>query len=78
MAESESESFEAGLRSNKMWLDLGEMLAGSLEGIVLNEQDAVKAVKWATCAEACFWKATGEADCHDVKDVLIPAAASTI
>lgn len=54
-----------------MWLALGEQIADAIPDIVIGD-DPKKAIRWATCAEACFWKATGECDAHDVKDVLIP------
>lgn len=63
------DSMKAGERISSMWLALAEQLAASLPDIVIAD-DPAKAVKWATCAEACFWKATGEGTTHDVKDVL--------
>lgn len=64
------DSAEAGERTAKMWQSLGEVIANGLESWVIDSSDPAKAIHWATCAEACFWKATGEADTHDVKDVL--------
>ncbi len=63
------DSIECGERVSNMWLALGEQIAGALPDIVI-EGNPIKAIHWATCAEACFWKATGEADTHDVKDVM--------
>lgn len=63
------DSFDAGKKTSDLWLALGEQIAAAIPDIVIND-DPVKAIRWATCAEACFWKATGEADTHDVKDVL--------
>lgn len=60
---------ESGVKTSDMWARLGQQIADALPDIVI-EGDPVKAIRWATCAEACFWKATGEADAHDVKDVL--------
>jgi hypothetical protein len=59
---------------NAMWLGLARQLADAVPDIVIAD-DPEKAIRWATCAEACFWKATGDSDTHDVKDVL--AAAPT-
>lgn len=69
------DSGDAGSATNKMWQDLAEQIAALVPDLVI-EGDPVKAIHWATCAEACFWKATGEADMHDVKDVLITAPIS--
>lgn len=71
------DSDKAASAVGKMWRDLGEQLASIIPEIVSEQGDPVKAVRWATCAEACFWKATGEADTHDVKDVLPASAALT-
>jgi hypothetical protein len=55
-------------RMGRMWRTLGERLAKVVENYDGNEP--TEAILWATCAEACFWKATGEGESHDVKDVL--------
>jgi S-adenosylmethionine synthetase len=68
-AEPEYDTIEAGRRTSEMWLRLASQIADAIPDLVIND-DPAKAVLWATCAEACFWKATGEADTHDVKDVL--------
>ena len=70
----ETDSFFAGERCSAMWKELGEMIASGIQGIV-NDGNPREAILWATCAEACFWKATGEADAHDVKDVLAQTSA---
>lgn len=64
------DSGEAGERTSKMWLALAEQIADAVPTLIINNDDPVKAIRWATCAEACFWKATGEADTHDVGDIL--------
>ncbi len=69
------DSNAAVAKINAMWVALGEQIAGAIPDIVIGCDDPAKAIRWATCAEACFWKATGEADTHDVKDVLPPAQA---
>lgn len=61
--------FEWHVKVNEMWAKLGQQLADAVPDIVI-EGDPRKAIVWATCAEACFWKATGDSDTHDVKDVL--------
>jgi hypothetical protein len=63
------DSDKAAAATTKMWRELGEQIATAVPDIVIGGEP-VKAVQWATCAEACFWKATGECDTHDVKDVL--------
>ena len=67
------DSAAAGDRTSKMWLELGEQIAAAVPTFIIDDNDPVKAIKWATCAEACFWKATGDADTHDVKDILASA-----
>ena len=67
-----SDSIETAEKVNAMWLALGEQLAGAIPDIVIANQPQ-EAIRWATYAEACFWKATGECSAHDVKDVLPPA-----
>lgn len=63
------DSFKAGERVSNMWLALADQISGAIPDIVIADNPA-KAIQWACCAEACFWKATGESDAHDVKDVL--------
>lgn len=62
-------------RCSAMWLALGEQIACAIPDIVTNDQ-AQRAIRWATYAEACFWKATGECDSHYIKDVLPPSPQS--
>lgn len=69
MSNEPFDSDKAAIATSKLWLSLGELIAAAIPGAV-EDGDMVKAVHWATCAEACYWKATGEADTHDVKDVL--------
>lgn len=69
MSEDDFDSMRAVDRCSKMWFALGEQISSAIPDIVLGDQPE-KAIRWATCAEACFWKATGECDTHDVKDVL--------
>jgi hypothetical protein len=69
------ESIQAAERINEMWERLGTQFADSVPDHVI-AGDAAKAIKAALCAEACFWKSTGEADTHDVKDVLPILAVS--
>lgn len=61
--------FEAGIRIGQMWRQLGDVIESGLSQHV-DAGNPIEAIRWATCAEACFWKATGEAATHDVKDVL--------
>lgn len=63
------DSMKCGERMSKMWMGLAELIENAIPDIVI-AGDPAKAILWATCAEACFWKATGDADTHDVKDVL--------
>lgn len=68
------DSGDAGEKVSAMWQRLAEHIDGALLEILSGEGDPVKAIRWATCAEACFWKSTGDADTHDVKDVLPPVS----
>ena len=73
MAEVDGEYFDsdkAARRTSEMWLALGDKIAAAT--LNFEDGDPSEAIRWATCAEACFWKATGEADTHDVKDVIAP------
>jgi hypothetical protein len=70
-------SEECGKRTAEMWERLGQQIADAVPDMVIND-DPVKAIRWATCAEACFWKATGEADCHDVGDIIGPSAKNNL
>lgn len=56
-------------RIGEMWLKLAEQIADGVPDLVINDRPQ-DAIRWATYAEACFWKATGECSTHDVKDVL--------
>jgi hypothetical protein len=60
---------ETAEKVNAMWFALGEQIASAIPDIVIDSRPQ-EAIRWATYAEACFWKATGEADTHDVSDVL--------
>jgi hypothetical protein len=70
------DSQQSGERTSAMWLKLAEQLEAAVPDYVI-AGDPVRAIAWACCAEACFWKATGEADAHDIKDVLGMNAASS-
>lgn len=75
MAEVDGEYFDsdkAASRISTMWLALGDQIAGAIPDIIINDSTPTRALQWAACAEACFWKATGEADTHDIKDVMPP------
>lgn len=64
------DSMKAGERVADMWMALGEQIAAAIPDIVINDSTPARAIRWATCAEACFWQASGEAAAHDVNDVL--------
>lgn len=72
-----AETFDSNNACNRisaMWLALAEQIAGSVPDILIADADPARAVRWATCAEACFWQATGESASHDVKDIApLPA-----
>lgn len=70
MSDDIFDSDAAATATTKMWRSLGEQIADAVPTLIINDNDPVRAIKWATCAEACFWKATGECDTHDVKDIL--------
>lgn len=69
MSTEEIDPFEPGLKISEMWRALADQIAAAIPDHVI-AGNPLKAIHWATCAEACFWKATGENDAHDVKDVL--------
>ena len=62
-------SEQSGEKISAMWLRLAEQFETAVPDHVI-ANDPLRAIQWACCAEACFWKATGEADAHDIKDVL--------
>ncbi len=68
------DSSDALQACNAMWLALAEQIKGELAALVVNGEPE-KALRWATYAEACLWKATGEADTHDISDVIPPIAS---
>ncbi|CEG08732.1 hypothetical protein BN961_02150 [Afipia felis] len=68
--DSEYDSMIAGESVREMWLNLAQQIAACIHDTIIGGDDPQKAIKRATCAEACYWKATGDADVHDVKDVL--------
>lgn len=75
---NEGGSVWAAEKTNVMWSNLGAWIAKEIPNIV-EADDPVKAILWATCAEACFWQATGECDSFNVKDALarLPAIKHT-
>lgn len=56
-----------------MWLRLGDQISAAIPDIVIADEPE-KAIRWARCAEACFWQATGEAESNDVKGVISAAS----
>lgn len=58
-----------GEMTAEMWERLGKQFADSVPDHVI-AGDPLTAIINALCAEACWWKATGEAATHDIKDVL--------
>ncbi len=65
----DDDPFKWPVKVNDMWAALGQQIADAIPDIVIGGEPQ-KAIAWAACAEACFWKATGDADTHDVKDIL--------
>jgi hypothetical protein len=63
------DSFHTSEKVNRMWSRLARRIERRLPDI-LEKYGPQDAVRHATFAEACYWKATGESDTHDVKDVL--------
>jgi hypothetical protein len=49
-----------------MWLKL----ARNLEKEVYVETSVSVRLRLARAAEACYWQATGEAECNNLKDVI--------
>ena len=64
-------------KTSKMWGDLGDQIAAVIPTLVEGGAP-MKAMHYATCAEACYWKSTGDADTHDVKDVLPSAFLASV
>ncbi len=64
-----TDSIEAGQIVSDMWLRLANQINDAIPHLVIADQPE-RAIRLAACAEACFWKATGEADTYDVKDVI--------
>lgn len=67
----------ASERVNRMWL----ALARKFEARINSEMDKANyatALRVAKCAEACFWKATGEDPCFGVQDVIGSATTSDV
>jgi hypothetical protein len=70
MDEDDFDGMAAGKRVSNMWRELAEQISGAIPDIVSGDNDPGRAIRWAACAEAAFWKATGEAETHDVVDVI--------
>lgn len=73
--ERDMDTIAASEEISAMWLALAEQIAADVPDLVIASEPET-AIRWATCAEAGFWKATGEAATHDVKDVMKPHSAS--
>ena len=67
---------DACAKIGSMWESLGEQIAAAIPDIVI-EGKPQDAIRWAQCAEACFWQATGESTAHDVNDVIAVPTPST-
>ena len=63
------ESSAASERTSKLWKSLAEKFAVQADDAA-DEDETAKAIILACCAEACLWKSTGEADGHNINDVL--------
>ncbi len=59
----------ASTATTRMWLKLARLLDRSIADYVIAGHVAT-AVKTARAAEACYWQATGEGDCSNLKDVI--------
>lgn len=71
------DSDKASPAINRMWLRLARILdKRSEERAKAGYADV--AIQAARYAEACYWQATGEADCVDLKDVIKTPANLTL
>jgi hypothetical protein len=71
--ESYFDTDAAAAATSKMWRELGDLIAKGLSANVMDLSDPEMAIRWASCAEACFWQATGEGDPQGIKEILIRA-----
>lgn len=56
-------------RLSRMWSKAGKQFSDAIPDAII-AGDMHRAIHLALCAEACFWKATGETDTHGIKDLL--------
>lgn len=61
------DAMDAATRCQRMWARLGKAFEREAyaRAKTQNGHDRVQAVLAAKTAEACFWQATGHADCFD-------------
>ncbi|HMO76749.1 MAG TPA: hypothetical protein PKD99_12425 [Sphingopyxis sp.] len=68
---------EALTENRVLWLKLGVMfrdVAANFSDFLESPSSADEAMAWAARAEACFWRATGDADAIDADRFLDPLA----
>lgn len=63
------DDFAVAEKVNRMWLRLARSIERRLPDVMI-DHGPLTAIRYATMVEACYWKATGEADTHSVNDVL--------
>ena len=65
---------DSGERASKVWQALAEQIAEAVPDFVI-AGEVEKAMKWAMCADACFYQATGEGPGMTVNEIIFPKAA---
>lgn len=60
---------KAATATNRMWLRLARLLDKKVDAEMADGHQQT-ALRTARMAEACYWQATGESDCSNLKDII--------
>lgn len=60
-----------------MWFKLAETIEAGIAPAYI-DKGPEEAMRFAKCAEACYWQAWGEHDCFEVKEILAEYAQAAL
>lgn len=60
-----------------MWFELAERIAEGIADAYVSDGPE-KAMRFAQCAEACYWQSGSEMNCFDVRQIVEPTSFPAI
>ena len=58
-----------------MWVDLAKLIHGQIPDVYI-DKGPEEAMRFAWCAEACYWQARGESESPDTAKIILAAKTS--